>query len=178
MESSRGRQQEREWLDDVKDWTGLSSKKTWSEPEDEGSWRKRVSREHSLWHSCPDLGDWLTPPPRHPAGTITVYDSTYIMCWLHRLFFQACDHWHFLLAAAKVLVPLFSQPPPSPKSASAPGPPFSVASCLPTVCFFVILVCKWSLDGANLIVPWWSLDGGTVLVQQWSLDGTAIIMIY
>ena len=41
---------------------------------------------------------------------------------------------------------------------------------------YVILVCKWSLDGANFIVPWWSLDGGTVLVQQWSLDGTAISM--
>ena len=37
-------------------------------------------------------------------------------------------------------------------------------------------MCKWSLDGATVIVPWWSLDGGTVSMQQWSLctslDGT------
>ena len=38
-------------MDDVNEWTGLSSKETWSEPEDHMSWRKRVSRDNSLWHS-------------------------------------------------------------------------------------------------------------------------------
>ena len=34
----------RQWLDDVKEWTGLSSDAIGREPEDRVAWRKRVSR--------------------------------------------------------------------------------------------------------------------------------------
>ena len=34
----------RQWLDDVKEWTGLSSNGMWKGPEDRVAWRKRVSR--------------------------------------------------------------------------------------------------------------------------------------
>ena len=33
----------REWLDDVNEWRGLSSKESWSEPEENVAWRMRVS---------------------------------------------------------------------------------------------------------------------------------------
>ena len=38
---SRGRPA-RQWLDDVKEWTGLSLNKMWREPEDRVAWRKNV----------------------------------------------------------------------------------------------------------------------------------------
>ena len=52
-ERSRGRPA-RQWLDDVKEWTGLSLDETWREPEDRVAWRNRDSRVapnglSSLW---------------------------------------------------------------------------------------------------------------------------------
>ena len=38
------RSRARQWLDDVKEWTGLSSNETLREPEDHGAWRKHVGR--------------------------------------------------------------------------------------------------------------------------------------
>ena len=40
---SRGGPEARQWSDDVKEWTGLSSNKMWREPEDCVAWIKRVS---------------------------------------------------------------------------------------------------------------------------------------
>ena len=43
------------WLDDVKEWTGLSSNDIWREPEDLVAWRNRVNQFpnglNSQWHS-------------------------------------------------------------------------------------------------------------------------------
>ena len=44
--ADEGKRSSRQWLDDVKEWTGLNLNKMWRKQEDHVAWRKCVSRDY------------------------------------------------------------------------------------------------------------------------------------
>ena len=49
VEGTRSRGRTRQWLDNVKEWTGLSLNEMYREPENRVVWRKRVARVASMY---------------------------------------------------------------------------------------------------------------------------------